>query len=181
MKRAFCFLRLALVFVVVIRMSLYAPQRLQSCYVQVLQSYVGTPYVWGGESQAGIDCSGLVRAAFVEAAWRTGKSYWRPDLIWWHYKVRSRDFRARDILNDRRRFAFVKHFANLNAADLHDLQPGDLAVLAQGTHVMAYLGDGEWIEANGAQDKVIRVRLPAEKSLAHYAKPVLIYRWKTFL
>lgn len=29
------------------------------------QSFLGTPYLWGGNSRAGLDCSGLVQAAFL--------------------------------------------------------------------------------------------------------------------
>ena len=31
----------------------------------VAQSFLGTPYLWGGDSRAGIDCSGLVQAAIL--------------------------------------------------------------------------------------------------------------------
>jgi cell wall-associated NlpC family hydrolase len=33
--------------------------------VAVAESLVGTPYLWGGDSRAGIDCSGLVQAALL--------------------------------------------------------------------------------------------------------------------
>jgi cell wall-associated NlpC family hydrolase len=32
--------------------------------VREAESYLGTPYVWGGESRGGIDCSGLVQASY---------------------------------------------------------------------------------------------------------------------
>jgi cell wall-associated NlpC family hydrolase len=33
--------------------------------VAVAELFLGTPYLWGGNSRAGIDCSGLVQAAFL--------------------------------------------------------------------------------------------------------------------
>jgi hypothetical protein len=35
--------------------------------VAAAQKYLGVPYVWGGESSSGIDCSGLVQAAYRDA------------------------------------------------------------------------------------------------------------------
>lgn len=35
--------------------------------IQTAQSYIGTPYKWGGNDQQGIDCSGLVVRAFEAA------------------------------------------------------------------------------------------------------------------
>ena len=33
--------------------------------VAVAELFLGTPYLWGGNSRAGIDCSGLVQAALL--------------------------------------------------------------------------------------------------------------------
>jgi cell wall-associated NlpC family hydrolase len=33
--------------------------------VSVAQMFLGTPYLWGGNSRAGLDCSGLVQGAFL--------------------------------------------------------------------------------------------------------------------
>jgi len=36
-------------------------------YVSVAESFLNAPYVWGGKTAAGIDCSGLVQVAFARA------------------------------------------------------------------------------------------------------------------
>ena len=49
---------------------------------------IGTPYVWGGESSNGYDCSGLVQAAYSHAGKsipRTSEEQWNagyPDVPW---------------------------------------------------------------------------------------------------
>jgi cell wall-associated NlpC family hydrolase len=35
--------------------------------IDAAKGFLGTPYVWGGTSQQGIDCSGLVQAAYAAA------------------------------------------------------------------------------------------------------------------
>jgi cell wall-associated NlpC family hydrolase len=39
--------------------------RFESDYVAVAERFVGTPYLWGGKSSLGIDCSGLVQIALT--------------------------------------------------------------------------------------------------------------------
>ena len=46
-----------------------AADRLGETEVAVARSYLGSPYLWGGLTEAGIDCSGLVHMAFR----RTGR------------------------------------------------------------------------------------------------------------
>jgi hypothetical protein len=72
----------------------------QSDFVSVAERFVGTPYVWGGKTAAGLDCSGLVQTALsavgktaprdtdmiekalgVQAALSEGRR--RGDLIFW--------------------------------------------------------------------------------------------------
>jgi cell wall-associated NlpC family hydrolase len=39
----------------------------ESDFVAVAERFVGTPYLWGGKSSLGIDCSGLVQISLIAA------------------------------------------------------------------------------------------------------------------
>jgi cell wall-associated NlpC family hydrolase len=77
-----------------------------SDYVAVAEAFLGTPYLWGGRTSVGLDCSGLVqlaaeaaghsvpRDADMQAAeigepvpWRQGKALVRGDLVFWEGHV----------------------------------------------------------------------------------------------
>jgi cell wall-associated NlpC family hydrolase len=45
------------------RQHLGLPDRFESDFVEVAERFVGTPYLWGGKTSLGIDCSGLVQIA----------------------------------------------------------------------------------------------------------------------
>ena len=91
----------------------------------------GTPYVWGGESDNGVDCSGLIYKLLLDE----GAS------------ARGLPRRA------------STQMAQLGAAvDKEDLAPGDLVFFttykAGASHVGIYLGDGDFIHASSARGKV---------------------------
>ncbi len=75
----------------------------ESDFVTVAERFVGTPYLWGGRSRSGLDCSGLVQVALqatgVSAprdtdmqqaalgAAVTLDALWRGDLVFWRGHV----------------------------------------------------------------------------------------------
>jgi peptidoglycan DL-endopeptidase CwlO len=82
------------------------------------KSYLGVPYVWGGESRSGLDCSGLVQ-----------KTY-------------------HDLGISLPRTAAEQQSAGTPVASLADAQPGDLLLFGKPAyHVAIYLGNNQLIES----------------------------------
>jgi cell wall-associated NlpC family hydrolase len=78
----------------------------ESDFVTVAEAFVGTPYLWGGRTSIGLDCSGLVQLALEAAGqfvprdadmqakelgqdieWRPGAELARGDLVFWEGHV----------------------------------------------------------------------------------------------
>ncbi|MCB1188494.1 SH3 domain-containing protein [bacterium] len=92
----------------------------------------GVPYVWGGSSDSGVDCSGLI------------------------YKILCSDMKCGTSGMPRRA---SEQFAELGyAVDYDDLEPGDLVFFttykAGASHVGIYLGEGDFIHASSVQHQV---------------------------
>jgi hypothetical protein len=92
--------------------------------------YLGCPYLWGGRNFLGIDCSGLVQAAFRDV----GKTV-----------LRDTDMQ-RDTIG-----------VAVSLKDPTELQRGDLLYLPG--HVLLYAGDGGVIHADGGSMTVRRDNL----------------------
>ncbi len=91
--------------------------------VDAAKKYIGTPYVWGGESVAegGMDCSGFVYSALKDAGYNVG----------------------RDTAQGYRSYG-----TSVNKADM---QPGDLIFFGKGeaSHIGIYIGNGQMIHSSG--------------------------------
>ncbi len=156
------------------------PQKLRQEYVRALQSYDGTVYVWGGESRRGIDCSGLMRCALIDTNVKLGFTTLNPSLLreafalWWHdssAKAMKEEFRGKT--------RFLQISSNLNRLDHAAIEPGDMAVTSNGVHVLAYVGNQTWIEADPSKlqgNKVVQVKLPSH--IAWFTTPVHLMRWR---
>ncbi len=154
------------------------PSALRGEYVRCLARYEQTPFVWGGETERGLDCSGLVRRAMIDALWRHGLRRANPRAVraglwlWWHdTSAQALGQGYRGLTRD------VGGAPSVNAADHTSLLPGDLAVL-DGTHVMAYLGRQTWIEADPSPaygDRVVCQTVPTTNPW--FGKPAQLRRW----
>jgi hypothetical protein len=65
--------------------------------------------------------------------------------------------------------------SSIDETDHSKLQPGDLAVTTDGVHILAYLGNTTWIEADPILGKVIKVSVPTDNPW--FNRPVAFIRW----
>jgi cell wall-associated NlpC family hydrolase len=95
--------------------------------VGIAMRYLGTPYVWGGSSPSGFDCSGFVMYVFAQVG-----------ISLPHYTVAQWDY------------------PDSVSVPRNDLQPGDLVFFAGLGHVGIYVGNGQFIHAPHTGD-VVRI------------------------
>lgn len=88
--------------------------------VEGAKKYLGVPYVLGGTTSAGIDCSGLVQRVF------------------------------KDLGIDVPRLVSGQSTLGTEVPSLAQAQPGDLIVTDGGEHIVIYAGDGKVIHAPSA-------------------------------
>ncbi len=157
---------------------LYDRHSLRAETSRALRRYEGVRYAWGGENRLGIDCSGLVRRGTVEGAFTEGLRTGNPWLVrkavslWWQ------DMSARELgLGAKKEARRLFQIKAIKGFDDSNLRPGDFAVTEGGIHVMAYLGDHLWIEADPGEGKVIVVD-GRTTSNPWFGVPVSIMRWK---
>lgn len=96
----------------------------REAFVKAMLSFEGVPYVWGGTSRKGVDCSGLVQTAMIEAGC-----------------VREAPPRT----------AADQFQASVRRAGKDDMKDGDLVFLKNRSgkvhHVIGFIGNGKVIEA----------------------------------
>lgn len=121
---------------------------LRGIYVSKLKSYDGTRYVWGGENHLGIDCSGLVRIGLADALFEYGLRHLDPSAVRSGFYLWWRDSNAIDLGRPASVLTTLLGDGALTTLSAGRNQlAGDLAVTQAGSHVLAYLGGGMWIEA----------------------------------
>jgi cell wall-associated NlpC family hydrolase len=85
--------------------------------VEDAKKYLGVPYVFGGTTSAGIDCSGLVQRVY------------------------------KDLGIDVPRLVSGQSTVGTEVPSIAQAQPGDLIVTNGGEHIVIYAGDGKVIHA----------------------------------
>ena len=113
-------------------------------FVRVAQRYLGTPYVWGGESARGFDCSGFIMRVM------------------------------RDLGYQALPHSAAEQFNYGQPVAKNLLQPGDIVFFANTykpgiSHVGIYLGGGRFIHAANSKVGTIESNLNSPKWVAHYA------------
>ena len=153
--------------------------QLRLAYVEGLNRYKGVRYYWGGESPKGIDCSGLIRRGLIDAFFLQGLRTFDAGLVrhaiwvWWH------DCTAHEFGEGRGFTTILFPAQNLNELDHSKILPGDLAVTRTGVHIMAFVGDHLWIEADPDLGRVVSVTAPSNDN-AWFHEPMMIVRWNIF-
>lgn len=147
-------------------------------YLEALRSFEGTRYVWGGETRRGIDCSGFVRQGLVGATAGQAVAGLDPGLLrasaalWWF------DASAQALKDGYRGWTVeVARAPSLNALAPGVARPGDLAVTADGRHVLASLGEGRSIQADPLPMLVHSGAAPDVEE-PWFKVPVVIVRWR---
>jgi len=150
---------------------------LRADYLTALKVYGHARYVWGGESPAGIDCSGLVRKGLV---WGhilngvqtvNGRSIRKGISLWWT------DCSAKALRDGYRELTVPLFDAeSVNETDPAGLAEGDLAVTRDGVHVMGYIGGRTWMAADPDLKKVVQLTVPADNPW--FRVPVVLLRWR---
>lgn len=153
---------------------------LRSDYVTGLRRYEGVRYFWGGENIRGIDCSGLVRCGLIDALFLRGLRNLDGRLLreavqlWWH------DTSADTLRKPDNGLTHpVLATPSLVTLDHSQLQPGDLAVTNNGLHILAYVGNHRWIEADPEFGSVVEITVTSTEAAnsTWFKTPVRVVRW----
>lgn len=153
-------------------------KELRRDYVRRMKEFEGTKYYWGGESSRGIDCSGLPRRALRDALLAygikhfNGRAFRESIKHWWF------DASAKALGEGYRSYTSpIGTSGTIQKMDYTALLPGDLAVTTSGVHILAYAGDGRWIQADPGIGAVATLDGRTDDN-RWFDTPVTTHRWQ---
>ena len=113
----------------------------------------------------------MMDAAFLEGLKHLDGSLLRFSAdLWWH------DCSAEALGDGHRGYTMsLRHEPSLNSIDPATLQPGDLAITGGGSHILAHLGGGCWIQADPTVGKVTTETAPSRNGW--FQGKVHLVRW----
>ena len=152
-------------------------EELRLDYVRRMSDFEGTKYHWGGESSRGIDCSGLPRRALRDAMLAygfrhfNGRAYRGYVEQWWFdASAKALGEGYRDYTNP------IGTEGTIREMNYGSLVPGDLAVTTSGVHILAYAGNGKWIQADPGIGAVATLDGRTDDN-CWFGTPVTTHRW----
>lgn len=155
-------------------------EELREDYVRRMSNLEGVKYLWGGESSRGIDCSGLPRRALRDALFSYGVNHLNGSAFrcyleqWWF------DCSAKALSEGYRDYTLpLQTMGTIKTMSYDGLLPGDLAVTVGGVHVLAYIGNGLWIQADPGINKVATLAGRTDDNI-WFDTPVTTHRWRLF-
>lgn len=179
-NRMFCLSAPVLVLAILFLGPGESTQEVYEDYLLELRSFEGTKYVWGGETQRGIDCSGLPRRAYRNALLSSGLRNWNGSELrawlgqWWF------DTSARALGEGYRMYtAPLAKEGIIKTMSFEGLRPGDIAITTNGLHALVYLGDMRWIQAAPEVGKVKTFHARIDEN-PWLRQPVSLHRWTRF-
>lgn len=153
---------------------------LKNDYVKRVIAFESTQYIWGGESSRGIDCSGLPRRALQDSLVSygirkiNGKALRTAMQHWWF------DANANALSQ-----GYLNYTTPLNTkGPIKDISyskliPGDLAVSSGGAHILVYLGEDKWSQADPGIGYVKTLNGRTDKN-PWFTISSSTHRWKIF-
>ena len=149
---------------------------LRHSFVERLKEYDGVRYVYSGENPRGVDCSGLVRAAMVRALVDRGLISLDAGMLRSAFNLWWRDTNAIQLGKGANGLTLpLGDGSPLPMRAAQNVRLGDLAVTTSGSHVLAYLGDQRWIEADPDVERVHIVDLTTSPIAG---QEVLLVTWR---